>query len=113
MRLRTTARVKQLGGPLDPPRAKFTPSTTPFPTASAEVSASVDKDGFVRVFDGKSLRNWIGDRRYWSVKDGAITGVTDGSLKKNRFLTWKHSTIRNFDLRVKVKVTAGGNSGIQ
>ena len=31
----------------------------------------------------------------------------------NRFLTWKGSTIRNFDLRVKVKVTAGGNSGIQ
>ena len=31
----------------------------------------------------------------------------------NRFLTWKHSTVRNFDLRVKVKVTAGGNSGIQ
>ena len=31
----------------------------------------------------------------------------------NRFITWKNSTIRNFDLRVKVKVTSGGNSGIQ
>ena len=39
--------------------------------------------------------------------------MTDGSLKTNRFITWKDSTIRNFDLRVKVKVTAGGNSGIQ
>ena len=39
--------------------------------------------------------------------------MTDGSLKMNRFITWTHSTIRNFDLRVKVKVTAGGNSGIQ
>jgi choline-sulfatase len=56
---------------------------------------------------------WAGDTKYWSVKDGAITGTTDGSLKMNRFLTWKGSTIRNFDLRVKVKVTAGGNSGIQ
>ncbi len=51
--------------------------------------------------------------KHWSVKDGALTGTTDGSLKMNRFLTWKHSTVRNFDLRVKVKVTAGGNSGIQ
>ena len=31
----------------------------------------------------------------------------------NRFLTWKFSTVRNFELKVKVKVTAGGNSGIQ
>ena len=31
----------------------------------------------------------------------------------NRFITWKGSTIRNFDLRVKVKISAGGNSGIQ
>ena len=55
----------------------------------------------------------MGDRKYWSVKDGALTGVTDGTLKMNRFITWKHSTIKNFDLRVKVKVTPGGNSGIQ
>jgi hypothetical protein len=31
----------------------------------------------------------------------------------NRFITWTGSTLRNFDLRVKVKVTAGGNSGLQ
>jgi hypothetical protein len=31
----------------------------------------------------------------------------------NQFITWKDSTVRNFDLRVKVKVTKGGNSGIQ
>mgnify|MGYP003872869233 CR=1 FL=1 len=43
----------------------------------------------------------------------AITGKTDGTLKSNRFLTWTGSTIRNFDLRVKVKITAGGNSGLQ
>ena len=31
----------------------------------------------------------------------------------NQFLTWKGSTIRNFDLRVQVRVSPGGNSGIQ
>ena len=42
-----------------------------------------------------------------------LTGKADGSLKMNRFITWKGSTMRNFDLRVKVKISPGGNSGIQ
>jgi hypothetical protein len=113
MRRRTTERVNELGGPLEPLRGAFTASTVPHPRASAEVGAHTDEDGFVRIFDGKTLRHWAGDSQYWSVKDEALTGVTDGSLKKNRFITWKDSTIRNFDLRVKVKVTAGGNSGLQ
>lgn len=112
MRARTDQKVKELGGPLDPLKG-FNPSTVPHPPASAAVGARVDSEGFMRVFDGKTLRQWAGDPKYWSVEDGALTGVTDGSLKMNRFITWKQSTIRNFDLRVKVKVTPGGNSGIQ
>ena len=81
--------------------------------ASANNVGNVNDEGFMKVFDGKNLRQWSGDTKYWAVKDGAITGTTDGTLKMNRFLTWKGSTIRNFDLRVKVKVTNGGNSGIQ
>ena len=50
---------------------------------------------------------------FWSKKDGVLVGKTDGSLKMNRFITWKAATVRNFDLRVKVRVSAGGNSGIQ
>ncbi|QEG38253.1 sulfatase-like hydrolase/transferase [Roseimaritima ulvae] len=113
MRKRTTERVSELGGPLDPLRGTFNPSTPPHPVASAAVGSRPDKDGFVKVFDGKTLRQWSGDKKYWSVQDGALTGETDGALKSNRFISWKNSTIRNFDLRVKVKVTAGGNSGIQ
>jgi choline-sulfatase len=113
MRDRTTARVNEVGGPLDPFQGKFTASTVPHPQAAASVGTSPDDEGFVRVFNGNNLRQWSGDSNYWSVEDEALTGVTDGSLKMNRFITWKQSTIRNFDLRVKVKVTAGGNSGIQ
>ncbi len=113
MRDRTTARVKELGGPLDPLKAKFTASTVPHPVAAATVGTRPDSEGFVRIFDGKSLRRWSGDKKYWSVKDGALTGVTDGTLKANQFITWKDHTVRNFDLRIKVKVSAGGNSGLQ
>ncbi len=113
MRERTASRVNELGGPLDPLKGKFTDSTAPHPVASAAVGTKPDSAGFVRVFDGKTLRHWSGDPQFWSVEEGALTGKTDGNLKMNRFITWKDSTIRNFDLRVKVKVTAGGNSGLQ
>ena len=110
---RTDRRVAELGGPLHPPTQPFQPSTVPHPEAAAGVGTKPDAAGFVNLFDGRTLRHWTGDPKYWSVRDGAITGITDGTLRANRFLTWKDATVRNFDLRVKVKVTAGGNSGIQ
>jgi hypothetical protein len=113
MRHRTTQRVDQYGGPLDPLEAKFVASTVPHPEASAAVTVKPGKDGFVQLFNGRNLNGWAGDPKYWSVQDGAITGQADGTLKMNRFLTWKGSTIRNFDLRVKVWISPGGNSGIQ
>ena len=67
----------------------------------------------MHLFNGKNLNGWTGEEKYWSVKDGALTGVTDGSLKKNQFITWNASTIRNFELQVKVKFSDRANSGIQ
>jgi len=114
LRARTDARVREVGGPLDPPRREFTASTVPHPEAAALPKGPPQgNDGFVSLFDGKRLRGWVGDSQHWSVEDGAITGVTEGHLERNRFLTWKRSTVHNFDLRVKVKVRKGGNSGIQ
>jgi len=113
MRKRTDERVAELGGPLDPLAGEFTPSTVPHPEASAAVTDKPGPDGFVNLFNGKNLQGWAGDDALWSVADGAITGKTDGTLELNSFLSWKGSTIRNFDLRLKVKITPGGNSGIQ
>lgn len=70
-------------------------------------------EGFVAVFNGRDLTGWEGSPKYWSVADGALTGKADGTLKYNRFLTWKGGTLKNFELRVRVKVTPGGNSGLQ
>ena len=113
MRDRTSTTVEQLGGPLQAPPKEFTVSTDPHPVAAANVSAKPDEEGFVHIFDGRTLKGWAGDEDHWSVEDGALTGTTDGSLKSNRFITWKDSTVRNFDLRVKVKISTTGNSGIQ
>jgi len=69
-------------------------------------------EGFQAIFNGKDLSGWEGSSEYWSVKDGSLTGVTDGSLKYNRFIIWRGGTLRNFELRVQVNVTPGGNSGL-
>ena len=113
LRMRTDERIDQLGGPLSPLKQKFTGSTPPHPVASASVSTRPGKDGFINLVAGNGLRNWSGDPKYWSIRNGVLTGKADGTLKMNRFITWKGSTIRNFELRAKVRVTAGGNSGIQ
>ncbi|HCZ05239.1 MAG TPA: acetylglucosamine-6-sulfatase, partial [Verrucomicrobiales bacterium] len=113
MRTRTDIRVEELGGPLKPLKTRFAASTEPYPQASAAVSHQADKDGFIQLLGKRGLGRWSGDAKFWSVKDGVLTGIADGSLKMNRFITWKGSTIRNFDLRVKVKISAAGNSGIQ
>ena len=112
MRERTEKRVEELGGPLAPP-GQFTYSSPPHPVASAAVTVKPDENGFQHLLTGNRLNQWAGNPQYWSMKDGVLTGGTNGSLKMNRFITWKGSTIRNFDLRVKVKVSEGGNSGLQ
>lgn len=113
MRLRTDNLVQQYGGPLEPLDGRFQASVDADPEAAATVTMRPSPDGWVRLFDGKSMNQWTGDRAFWSVRDGAITGKTDGSLDRNRFLSWKVATVRNFELEMEVKITAGGNSGIQ
>jgi hypothetical protein len=70
-------------------------------------------EGFEAIFNGRDLTGWEGSPEYWSVADGCLTGKADGTLKFNRFLVWRGGTVKNFELRVQVKVTPGGNSGLQ
>jgi hypothetical protein len=72
------------------------------------------EEGFVSLFNGKDLSGWKGDKNFWSVQDGAITGKTtpENLLKYNTFLIWEGGEPGNFELRVKYKIV-GGNSGVQ
>ena len=71
-------------------------------------------DGFVPIFDGKSLVGWDGDPKFWSVSNGAITGQTtpENPTRGNTFLIWQGGDIANFELKLEYKII-GGNSGIQ
>lgn len=72
-----------------------------------------DKDGFVSLFDGKSLDGWEGNLELWKVRDGMIVGDSPG-IKKNEFLCTKQS-FDNFELRVTFRLIGDetANSGVQ
>jgi len=66
------------------------------------------------IFNGHDLENWDGDKRFWSVSEGAIRGET--SLERmpstNTFLIWRGGVLKDFDLKLKVRLR-NGNSGVQ
>jgi hypothetical protein len=70
--------------------------------------------GFISIFDGKSLKNWVGDTTYWRGEDGAITGEVkpDNLLQHNSFIIWKGGEPSDFELKGEYKISANGNSGI-
>jgi len=74
------------------------------------------KDGWVSMFDGKTLDGWKANQnaQSWSVKDGAIVGTAPAEgLKFNTFLCSKKK-YGDFELKFKVRLKDGiGNSGVQ
>ena len=68
------------------------------------------------IFDGTTLAGWEGDRNWWRVEDGAITGEipAGAKLKTNQFLWWE-GTVADFDLALEYRITGddSANSGIQ
>ena len=70
--------------------------------------------GFDSIFDGKTLKGWDGNPDFWSVKDGAITGITTPTnpTKGNTFIVWRGGEIADFELRLQFRIR-GGNSGVQ
>jgi hypothetical protein len=77
-------------------------------------SAARADDGWESLFDGKTLKNWDGNPKFWSVKDGAITGQTtkENPTKGNTFIIWRGGEVGDFELKLQYKIV-GGNSGIQ
>lgn len=72
------------------------------------------KDGFVQIFDGKTLKGWEGDPTYWRVENGNLVGeITPATLlKTNSFIIWRGGKPADFELTLEFKITKAGNSGI-
>jgi len=78
------------------------------------LSVTAAEKGFENIFDGKTLKGWNGNPKFWSVKDGAITGTTTKAnpTKGNTFIIWEGGKTKNFILELEFKIQ-NGNSGIQ
>jgi hypothetical protein len=73
-----------------------------------------DHDGYRQIFDGVSLKNWIGDPAVWRVEDGAIVGEsTKEKPVSNSYISFHGFEAKDFDLKLEIKVVNGGGSGIQ
>lgn len=72
------------------------------------------KNGFVKIFDGKTLKGWEGDPAYWRVENGNLVGeITPATLlKTNSFIIWREGKPANFELTLEFRITKSGNSGI-
>ncbi|WP_437225281.1 family 16 glycoside hydrolase [Planctomicrobium sp. SH661] len=70
-------------------------------------------EGYQDLFNGKDLTGWDGNPELWSVQDGAITGISDGSLKYNQFLSWTGGKVDDFELKVEFRLEGDNNSGVQ
>ena len=77
-------------------------------------TAFAAEDGFKPLFNGKDLKGWDGNPELWKVESGTLVGTTSGPehLAYNQFLIWRGGTVKNFELRAKIK-QSGNNSGIQ
>jgi len=80
----------------------------------SQALVSGEEDGFVSIFDGKSLDGWSGDPSLWHAVDGMIVGETsaENPISYNQVLQWSDGEIDDFELKVEFKIDSG-NSGIQ
>ena len=82
--------------------------------ASAPSFADDTEEGFVSLFDGKTLNGWSvhsGAAKY-KVEDGAIVGECVPGTPNNTFLCYE-KPFGNFILKLDFKAVVPGNSGVQ
>src|SRR5690606_25714807 len=73
-----------------------------------------DKEGWISLFDGKTLNGWkiAGNQDSFKVEDGAI--VANGQPVGHLFYDGEvqNHDFKNFELMVDVKTTEGSNGGV-
>ena len=71
--------------------------------------------GFVKIFDGKTMKGWDGDTVFWRVENGSFVGEVTAAkpLKTNTFLIWRGGLPTNFEFVAQYRISPEGNSGVQ
>ncbi|MEX0713531.1 MAG: DUF1080 domain-containing protein [Pirellulales bacterium] len=77
--------------------------------ADDQPDQSDQSEGWIRLFDGKTLKGWKASERpdNWTVQDGAIVGQGERS-----HLFYVDQEFQDFHFKAEVMINEGGNSGI-
>jgi len=75
------------------------------PAMAQELCEQEAKDGFVRLFDGKTLEGWQGDTKGYVIEDGAIVCKPGGNL-------YTAKEYADFCFRFEFKTPPGANNGV-
>jgi hypothetical protein len=83
-------------------------------TSQVGTFAQKAEKGFKSIFDGKTLKGWDGDPKYWRVENGSLVGeiTPETLLKTNSFIIWRGGEPGDFELKGSFRIAAAGNSGI-
>lgn len=73
----------------------------------SSVARADEKEGFVAIFDGKTLEGWNGSTKGYTVEDGAIK-----CLAKGGGFLYTDKEYGDFHLKLEFKLTPGANNGI-
>ncbi len=85
-----------------------------YAVAPSYAAAADEEEGFVSIFDGKTLDGWKthGGSAKYKVENGEIVGECVPNTQGNTFLVYEKA-YGNFILKLDFKVDVPGNSGVQ
>ena len=64
-----------------------------------------DHEGYVSIFDGRTLDGWDGNPKFWRVEDGAIVGEsTPERPSGNSYIAYRRMEAKDFTLKFEIKV---------
>ena len=86
-----------------------------FGRAGAPPEAYDNYTGFTKLWDGATFTNWNGESDVWSIEDGMLHADTTKTPGQHHiYYTGPGAVMRDFDLKVEVKLSAmGANGGVQ
>jgi len=78
-------------------------------TAVAQLTDEMRRDGWVSIFDGRTLEGWKSNETYegFKVENGAIVGFGG-----RNHLYYMGEQYQNFELKIDVNINNDGNSGV-
>ena len=66
-------------------------------------------EGYIQLFDGKTLNGWVGNKTDYTVQNGIIVITPEGGGQGNLYTQGEYS---NFVFRFKFRLTPGANNGL-